>query len=261
MSASSRLRPAILALILPLLLLATWQLLALNAAPEGGAPRPGGAAVAAWQLTVSGELPVALLKSLERVLLGWLASGVVALVLGTMMGTCSAVGRNLDPLIESFRPIAPIALLPLAILWFGNGTPAAVFIVAYAAFFPMIVNVIHGVSSVDRRYVEAAGTMGVGTATILRTIIIPGALPNIFVGARLALGVAWTSIIAAELAVGAKAGGGTSGGVGQMMFVYYAYSVDLSGIIVCMVAVGLIALVFDQGCRALERRMLPWIPA
>jgi ABC-type nitrate/sulfonate/bicarbonate transport system permease component len=80
------------------------------------------------------------------------------------------------------------------------------------------------------------------------------------VGARLALGVAWTSIIAAELAVGAKAGGGATGGIGQMMFVFYAYSVELNGIVVCMLAVGFVALVIDRGFRILQRSMMPWRP-
>ena len=77
-------------------------------------------------------------------------------------------------------------------------------------------------------------------------------------GARLAMGVAWTAIIAAELAVGAKSGGGTSGGIGQMMFVFYAYSIDLNGIVVCMIVVGVVALLLDRAFRAAERRLLPW---
>jgi len=249
-----RLRP----LVLPLLLLALWQLAAMRAAPATGMPVPAAVVATGWKLISSGELPLALLQSLERVVLGFLSSAVLAVGVGTAMAAYAPIGRNLDPLIESFRPIAPIALLPLAILWFGTGTPAAVFIVGYAAFFPMIVNTIHGVRGVDRSLIRAARTLGVGRFTILRTVILPGALPNLFVGARLALGVAWTSIIAAELAVGAKAGGGASGGIGQMMFVFYAYSVDLSGIIVCMIGVRLVALLIDRGVRALESWMMPW---
>jgi ABC-type nitrate/sulfonate/bicarbonate transport system permease component len=213
---------------------------------------------AAWDLIGSGDLPMALMQSFGRVLAGFAWAAAFALVLGALMGTYRAVDRSIDPLVESFRSIAPIALLPLAILWFGTGTPAAAFIVGYAAFFPMIVNTIHGVKSVDPQLVRAARTLGVDRLTILRTVVLPGALPYIFVGARLALGVAWTSIIAAELAVGAKAGGGGTGGIGQMMFVFYAYSVDLNGIIVCMISVGVVALVIDRGLRRLEQWMLPW---
>jgi ABC-type nitrate/sulfonate/bicarbonate transport system, permease component len=249
-----RLRP----FVLPALLLVLWQLAAMQAAPADRMPVPADVIATGWTLIASGELPLALLQSLQRVMLGFATSAVLALVLGTAMAAYRPVGRNLDPIIESFRPIAPIALLPLAILWFGTGTPAAAFIVGYAAFFPMIVNTIHGVRSIDPGLIRAARTLGVGRLTILRTVVLPGALPNLFVGARLALGVAWTSIIAAELAVGAKAGGGASGGIGQMMFVFYAYSVDLSGIIVCMIGVGVVALLIDRGVRALEYWMIPW---
>jgi ABC-type nitrate/sulfonate/bicarbonate transport system permease component len=250
--------PLLRAAILPVVLLVIWQLTVTLGAPSPRAPMPTLVAAAAWRLVVSGEIPLALLQSLGRVLAGFAWAAGLALVLGALMGTYRAVDRSIDPLVESFRPIAPIALLPLAILWFGTGTPAAAFIVGYAAFFPMIVNTVHGVKSVDPQLIRAARTLGVDRLTILRTVVVPGALPYIFVGARLALGVAWTSIIAAELAVVAKAGGGSTGGIGQMMFVFYAYSVDLNGIIVCMVAVGIVALVIDRGLRRLEHWMLPW---
>jgi ABC-type nitrate/sulfonate/bicarbonate transport system permease component len=245
-------------LIVPLLLLAGWQMSVLNLAEKSRAPTPANVVRMAAHLIADGELPLALLQSLQRVMLGFLCAAAVALVLGALMGFFRSIGRNVDPVIESFRPIAPIALLPLAILWFGTGTPAAVFIVAYAAFFPLIVNTIHGVRSVDQTLVKAAQTLGVSRLTILRTVVLPGALPSIFVGARLGLGTAWTSIIAAELAVGAKAGGGATGGIGQMMFVFYAYSVELNGIIVCMIAVGLVALIIDRGFRILQRKVMPW---
>lgn len=249
---------ALRAAAVPVGILVIWQVFAIIAAPGGRAPVPSSIAATAWDLIRSGDLPLALLQSLGRVFLGFAWAVGLALVVGALMGTFRTVERALDPLVESFRPIAPIALLPLAILWFGTGTPAAVFIVGYAAFFPMIINTVHGVMSVDQQLIRAARTLGVSRLTILLRVVLPGALPYLFVGARLALGVAWTSIIAAELAVGAKAGGGATGGIGQMMFVFYAYSVDLSGIIVCMISVGLIALIMDRGSRRLERWMLPW---
>jgi len=101
-------------------------------------------------------------------------------------------------------------------------------------------------------------TMGLGRLTTIRTVVIPGALPAIAVGLRIGLGVAWTAIIAAELAVGAKAGGGGSGGVGQMMFVFYAYSIELNRIVVCMIAVGVVAYALDRALRALLRGLMPW---
>jgi len=248
----------ILPFVLPVALLIGWQVGVAVFAPGSRMPTPVTVVTKAMALSATGELPVAMIKSLGRVLAGFLSAGFFAVVIGFAMATSERIGRNLDPLVESFRPIAPIALLPLAILWFGTGTAAAAFIVGYAAFFPVLINTIQGVRAIDPALPRAARTLGVGLPTILRTVIFPGALPNIFVGIRLGLGLAWSSIVAAELAVGAKTGDGSAGGVGQMMFVFYAYSVDLSGIIVCMISVGLIALVIDRGLRAAERSLLPW---
>lgn len=248
----------LLPFVLPLLLLLAWQIGVMTLSPGPRTPTPASVAAAGWSLISTGELPLAMIQSLGRVLAGFLAAAACAVVLGFAMASSERIGRNLDPLVESFRPIAPIALLPLAILWFGTGTLAAAFIVGYAAFFPILINTIQGVRAIDPSLPQAARTLGLGLPTIMRTVIFPGALPNIFVGARLGLGLAWSSIVAAELAVGAKTGDGNAGGIGQMMFVFYAYSVDLSGIIVCMISVGIVALVIDRGLRAVERRLLPW---
>jgi len=246
------------ALFLPLLLIALWQVWGLGLPEKSRAPLPLNVAEAAVELIASGDLPTAILLSLGRVALGFLIAGSLALVLGLLMGYIRTVERNLDPIVESFRPVAPIALLPLAILWFGTGTPAAVFVVAYAAFFPMIINTIHGVKSVEQRMVQAAQTLGLSRWRILQAVILPAALPAIFVGARLSMGSAWMSIVAAELAVGSKGGGGGTGGIGQMMFVFYAYYIELDSIVVCMIAVGLVALAIDYGLRRLQRWILPW---
>jgi ABC-type nitrate/sulfonate/bicarbonate transport system permease component len=131
-------------------------------------------------------------------------------------------------------------------------------IVAYAAFFPIVVNTVAGAKDVNPTLLQAASTMGLSRLATMRTVIVPAALPSILVGLRIALGVGWTAIVAAELAVGAKAGGGGSGGIGQMMFVFYAYSIELNRIIVCMIAVGIVALVLDRALRAAMRALMPW---
>ena len=243
---------------LPLILLVIWQLWALSLAAGSPAPAPLRVFKAALQLVASGGLLDALAQSLGRVLLGFAAALLLGVILGVLMGSSRALRDNLDPIIERFRPIAPMAILPIAILWFGTGTPSALAIVAYAAFFPVLVNTVHGVIRVDHKLVLAAQTMGVPRLAILTRVVLPGALPSIMLGSRLAMGVAWTAIIAAELAVGAKSGGGGSGGIGQMMFVFYAYSIDLNAIVVCMIVVGLVALLIDRIFRAAEWRLIPW---
>ncbi len=246
-----------LGLVLPALLLATWQLLG-NASQNPRMPVPSRIVTAAITLVASGDLPLALLQSLIRVFGGFMVAALIAIPLGLAMGHLRAVERNVDPLVETFRPIAAIAILPLAILWLGTGTSAAVMIVAYAAFFPMVINTVAGAKNVNPTLLRAASTMGLTRFTTVRTVVVPAALPSIGVGLRIALGVGWTAIVAAELAVGAKAGGGGSGGIGQMMFVFYAYSIELNRIIVCMIAVGLVALVLDRLLRAGMRAMMPW---
>lgn len=248
---------ALQAMLLPGALLAAWQIWALGLSPRSPAPSPAGVVRAAIDLLAQGGLLAATVQSFVQVLGGFVLGGCAALALGILMGAVPAVRHNLDPIIESFRPIAAIAILPVVILWFGTGTSSAVIIVAYAAFFPLVINTIHGVSQVDRRLVAAARTMGVAEGRILARVVLPAALPSIFIGARLAMGTAWTAIIAAELAVGAKAGGG-SGGLGNMMFVFYAYSVDLNGIVVCMIVVGLVSLAMDASVRAAARKAMPW---
>lgn len=245
-------------LVLPLLALLAWQGWALGLPADTRAPSLARVLATGWQLVASGELPAALLQSLGRVAGGFLCALLTGLLLGLLMGANRVLRENLDPVVEAFRPIAPMALLPVAILWFGTGTPAALFIVAYAAFFPLLVNTVHGVRHVDAKLVRAARTMGLPRAGVLRHVLLPAALPSVLLGARLAMGAAWTAIIAAELAVGAKSGAGSSGGIGQMMFVFYAYSVDLNGIVVCMLVVGAVALCIDRGFRAAQHRLLPW---
>jgi ABC-type nitrate/sulfonate/bicarbonate transport system permease component len=243
---------------LPLILLAVWQMWASTLPLNSPAPTPIRVAVTAVELVMHGGIVNATVQSLGRVALGFLGALIVGVTMGMVMGYSRTVRNNLDPIIESFRPIAPMALLPVAILWFGTGTPTALAIVAYAAFFPVLVNTVHGVSRVDRKLVLASQTMGVPRLKILTRVILPGAATSILLGARLAMGVAWTAIIAAELAVGAKSGGGGSGGIGQMMFVFYAYNIDLNAIVVCMIVVGIVALLIDRIFRAAESRLIPW---
>ncbi|MEO8848235.1 MAG: ABC transporter permease, partial [Casimicrobiaceae bacterium] len=217
-------------LLLPLVLVVGWQLAA-SATHNPRTPTPLNVLLAALQLIANGDLPLGVLQSLMRVFGGFAVATLAAVPLGLVMGSIRGVERNLDPVIESFRPIAAIAILPLVILWLGTGTSAAIAIVAYAAFFPIVVNTVAGVKRVDGNMINAARVMGVSRFDIMRTVLVPGALPAIGTGLRIGMGVAWTAIIAAELAVGAKAGGGGSGGIGQMMFVYYAYSIELNRIV------------------------------
>jgi len=243
--------------VLPLTLLVVWEAWG-TASGNRRTPTPTRVIGAAIDLVMSGDMIEAIATSLARVFAGFAIAALIAIPLGLAMGAFRSIERNVDPLVESFRPIAAIAILPLAILWLGTGTPAAILIVAYAAFFPIVIHTIAGAKLVDPTLLRVAATMGLGRLNTVRTVIVPGALPSIGVGLRIGMGVAWTAIVAAELAVGAKAGGGGSGGIGQMMFVFYAYSIELNRIVACMIAVGLVALALDRALRAALRYAMPW---
>jgi ABC-type nitrate/sulfonate/bicarbonate transport system permease component len=251
-------KPLLRRLALPILFVLLWQVLgSLYGSPR--TPTPATVLAEALVMLGDGSLLAGLVTSLGRVFAGFMLACALAIPLGLVMGSVRPVERNLDPVVESFRPVAAIAILPLVILWLGTGNVAAVAIVAYAAFFPVLINTIGGVKRIEPSLMRAARTMSIPAVTRMRVVLLPAALPSILVGMRIGLGVAWTAIIAAELAVGAKAGG--SGGIGQMMFVFYAYSVKLSGIVVCMAAVGLVALCLDRVLRAALRRAVPWSAA
>ena len=243
---------------LPVVFILLWQAWAVTLPAGSPAPAPLKVLESMGDLLLGGSLLSATAQSLSRVLLGFAVASVLGVALGLLMGSSPVLRENLDPIIESFRPIAPMAILPIAILWLGTGTPTARAIVADAACFPVLGNTVHGVSRVDRKPVLAARTMGMSRLTILTRVVLPGAMPAILLGTRLAMGVAWTAIIAAELAVGSKSGGGSSGGIGQMMFVFYAYNIDLNAIVVCMAVVGVVALLIDRLFRTAERHLIPW---
>jgi len=245
---------------LPLLLIAIWQIAVSHYVPASSlAPTPTGVIRGFVELLTSGELLAALEQSLLRIAFGFTFALALAIVIAVLVATWKPFAYMVDPILETFRPIAPIAWVPMAILWFGTGTYAAIFIVAYAAFFPIYVNTLAGVRNIDRGLLNAAKTLGARPTFIARAVIIPAALPSIILGARLGMGLAWAAIIAAEMTVGSKAGGGGSGGIGQMMFVFLLYRLDLRYIVVGMISIGLVALLIDAIFQLIGRRVSPWL--
>jgi ABC-type nitrate/sulfonate/bicarbonate transport system permease component len=159
-----------------------------------------------WDLILSGELARHTLASLSRVLSAWGISTLVAVPLGLAMARSRTFERLLDPVIELFRPISPLAWIPLAILWFGIGETGKVFIIFVATFFPILLNTVSGVKGVDPVLIRAGRVLGCNNeATLFWRVILPAAMPTIIVGLRIAFGTGWAAIIAAEL-VAAQSG-------------------------------------------------------
>lgn len=245
----------LLAPVLPVVGLIAWYLAA-QQSDNPAHPDIAGVVASIGPLVTENSLFLALAISLMRVLAGFAIALVVGGVIGLLMGRSRFVREISDPLIEAFRPIAPIALVPLAILWLGAGNKAPIAIIAYAAFFPVVLNVTAAARDVEPNLINAARTFGVSRYTTFARVVLPAVVPGLIVGARLGLGFAWTSVVAAELAAGTGATGPQ--GIGTLMLTLYNYAVDPNPIVVCMICVGLTGIGLDMILRKVGALFAPW---
>jgi ABC-type nitrate/sulfonate/bicarbonate transport system permease component len=209
--------------------------------------------LAQWlQLTLSGEIPSQILVSVRRLVTGYAVAAVLAVPLGLGMALWSPLDDILDPLVELTRPIAGTAWIPLGLLVFGIGDGLTTFIVFHAVFFPLVLNTVGGVRALDRHVLDAARTLGVDRTALVLQVILPGALPSILTGARIALGAAWTAIVAAELL-------GSGSGIGFAIEWYRELMIP-SRMLAVVATVAVLGYLSDRLLRLLERRLLIWQP-
>jgi NitT/TauT family transport system permease protein len=214
-------------------------------------PSPSSVAQTFAQLTESPfagyTLQMHLLSSLKRFALGFLLAAAIGIPLGLAMGWFRLLDDIVTPFFESLRFIAPIAWVPFAALWFGTGIGGPILIIFTGAFPPCVINAYRGARLVDRRLVEAAQTLGASNLHILSEVLLPGALPSIVAGLRIAAGLGWQSLIGAELIV-------VSSGIGYMM-VQGQSNIDTAIVMAGMVAIGGIGFIIDAVLRAFENRV------
>ena len=193
-----------------------------------------------------------LLYSLYRVVLGYAAASLLAIPLGLFMAWSPKLLKMLRPLIEVVRPIPPLAWIPIAILWFGIGIKSAAFIIFLGAFFPILLNTISGVLSIQPILVEAARTLHAKEKDIFLKVLLPGTVPSIFVGMRIGIGIAWMTLVAAEFT-------GVKEGYGLGYMIMTARDIQRPDeILAGMLVIGLIGLFIDVGLRATESRVIRW---
>ena len=240
--------------------LLVWQAAVVYSGQRALYPYPTGVMEAAVRSIQDGSLLAATSNSLLRVLLGFAIGAILGVPLGVLMGFVRPLGRALSPIVDSLRSIAPIAWIPMALLWLGIRGNAALFIVTYAAFFPFVVNAVQGARLIDRNPVNAARALGASRALVVRSVVLPSALPAILTGARISMAFAWGSIIAAELAMGIKLTSGGSGavGLGQLMVSTLYVRRDVNGLVLYMIVIGIISFAIDIAMRRLQRRLTPW---
>jgi sulfonate transport system permease protein len=198
----------------------------------------------------AGTLQQALLVSLGRVVKGLGIGLVLGVLAGSLVGVSQLVEDLLDPVFQMFRTIPFVALTSLFIVWFGIGEQPKVALVALATFFPIYLNVHNGIRNVDQRLVEAAQGFGLRRLALIREVVLPGALPQALLGLRIALGVSWLALVAAEQI-------DANSGVGALL-ANAQNNLDSAGVIAGIVTYALLGTLTDLIVRVLERRLLAW---
>jgi taurine transport system permease protein len=218
-------------------------------------PSPEQFAAAARQLLLGegfadGRIHEHMLQSVKLILLGFFAATALGVPLGLWMGWSRTAEAMVNPVFLLIRPIPALAWIPLAIVWLGLGDAAKVMILWFAAFVPSVINSFSGVRTIDRPIIEASQMLGVRGWTLVKDVIIPGALPSIFTGLRLSLQGCLTALVAAEL-LGALLGMGK---------VLYQAGLDIypAMILVGMVAVAVVGFALTAVLDFVERRSMPW---
>ncbi len=241
-------------LISPLVLVLAWE-----AASHLGviSPRtiaaPSVIMASAWDLTVTGELPENLLVSLARVAVGFAIGVSAGIVLAVLSGLSRLGEEILDAPLQMLRTLPFLALVPLFILWFGIGELPKVALVTLGAMFPVYLNLFAGIRGVDPKLIETAQVFGLSRLALIRRVILPGALPQLLVGLRYALGVSWLSLVVAEQI-------NASAGIGHLINDARDF-LRTDVIVVGLMVYALLGLGADALVRALEQRTLRWRPS
>jgi NitT/TauT family transport system permease protein len=232
-------------------LIATWWLLVF-VTHSAIFPTPWQVATGLYELVRDGTLFEHIGASLFRVGVGFLLAVALAIPLGLWMGWVAGAYATLNPIFQLLRPISPIAWIPIAILWFGVGNVSPIFLIFISSVFPMIVQTTAGVHTIERRYLRAAENFGVSRYTLFRQVVIPAVWPQIIIGMRIGLGVAWLVVVAAEMIA-------LRSGLGYLIIDSRNAGNRYDLVIAGMIVIGLIGLLLDGVMRLLERhKSLRW---
>jgi NitT/TauT family transport system permease protein len=255
----ARLRNPLLGAVFPIAMVALWHFLTYGQ-KYSLIPPPRDVALELYDLAFGGiyddayshTLLTHLLASLSRVYGGFAIAAVVAVPLGLLIGRVAVVRRALDPTLQVLRPVPVTAWLPLSMIMFGLGPRSAFFLVCLGAFYPILLNTIFGVRSVDPRLFEAASMLGCKDTAQFYRVVLPASLPAIFTGLRLGLGFAWVVIVVGEMT-------GVQTGLGAIIM--EARQLSRTEIVICgMIVIGVAGFISDRLVVLLGKRLLRWSP-
>lgn len=190
------------------------------------------------------------LASLGRVAQGYILAAIVGISLGVLVGVSPVLNKALDPLFQFLRMIAPLAWVPIALIALQQNQPAAIFVIFITALWPILINTAEGVRQLPQDYVNVARVLKISRWTYFSKILMPSALPYIFTGLRISIGLAWLAIIAAEIVMG--------GGVGIGFFIWESYQQNyVSEVILAVIYIGAFGLLLDKLMSWLQERIVP----
>ena len=241
----SRLERLLLPLGTALLALAAWQA-GVMATRTDVFPLPGEVLRGIGELARRGVLAAYVGDSLRRVLLGYGSAAALGIVLGLLLGRAPFAQRLANPLIQMLRPISPLAWMPLAVIWFGVSELAPVFLIFLAAFFPVVVATLNAVRNIPPMYFQAASNFALPRWRMLRRVIFPAIVPRVLTGLRVALGIAWMVVVAAEMLA-------VDSGLGYLIIDSRNAGKRYDLVVAGMLMIGVIGLALDLLMRRLER--------
>ena len=238
-------------LILPAAILAVWQTVtALGWIAPVFLPSPGATALAFWKMLTQQNLHLDFLASIAIVGQAFVYGSAAAVALGIAAGLSASVERFLGPTFDTIRHIPGISWLPLIVLWLGIGAPAKILVIAKFVFFPVFLNTLQGIRSVDKSHIELARVLTLSRTQLVRKVVLPSATPSIMVALRYSAGLAWALVVVAE---------GLSGLEGIGFLIFRAQGLLLTDqLIVCMVLIGLVGFGIDRLMFLAQRRVLRW---
>lgn len=199
-----------------------------------------------------GEILVDAAMSLERVVMGFLLAAIIAIPAGILCGYSRQLGDFVKPFVELLRPIPPIAWIPIAILIFGIGDGSAYFIVFLGAFFPIFTNTYFGATSLPAIYRNVAQSFEIKKSIFITKILFYFSLPYIFIGLKIGIGMAWMSLIAAEL-IGAQSGLGYFIQLNRLLL-------RTDNVVLGMIFIGIVGFILSKFLMVLEKKVMPWLP-
>ncbi|MGZ5448822.1 MAG: ABC transporter permease, partial [Thermoanaerobaculia bacterium] len=215
-------------------------------------PSPGDVVRGLGELAGRGILWSYIGDSLTRVMIGYAAAVLAGIPLGMALGWFPMLGRIVNPVIQLLRPISPLAWMPLAVIWFGVSNLAPIFLIFLASFFPVVLAAMNGVRNVPPMYVQAGRNFGLSTAALMARVVFPAVLPRILVGLRIAFGVAWLVLVAAEMIA-------VDSGLGYLIIDARNAGKRYDLVVGGMLLIGIIGLILDAMIRRTERlRFVRW---